>query len=137
MNCKTLDIDKAEAYTLKWQTENKNKHCSAFLIPATDLICSLTEMGIIKDGVVDENNLDTAGVRAYMAIDSSIKEGYGEKLVLVGTVDVGGVHRDIVEGEKGGYAAALGITMDGSGAFDFTSPCPNDCDDDSPLNHNV
>ncbi len=104
-------------------------------------------------------------IRAYMAIDESIvtgidsryppgserdqalkDAGWGEKLLIVGTekttqVNKQGniIYRDIVQDETDGSGGAhrypSGITLNGSGVYDFTNPCPNDCDDDSPLNH--
>lgn len=104
-------------------------------------------------------------IRAYMAIDESIitgiegkyppgagrdaalkDAGYGEKLLVVGTektttVNKQGniIYRDIVEDETNGsggtYRYPSGIILNGSGVYDFTNPCPNDCDPNSPLNH--
>ncbi|MEP0264107.1 hypothetical protein [Dokdonia sp.] len=104
-------------------------------------------------------------IRAYMAIDETIitdidnryppgagrdqaikNAGYGEKILVVGTektttVNRQGeiIYRDIVKDEKnsdgGTYRYPSGITLNGSGVYDFTAPCPSNCDDDSPLNH--
>jgi hypothetical protein len=74
-----------------------------------------------------------ADLRAYVGIDvTDLTNGYGEKLVIVGTVKNGTIHSDIVEG---GTYPASGITRNGSGAYDLTKPCPNNCDDLSPLFH--
>jgi len=136
----------------KWQKENDGVHCSAFLIPVPDLIDTLKEMGIIDSSgkVISTNEVDPR-IRAYMAIDEEkAKEpGFGEKLVIVGTEvrkDARGnyikneygeiIHFDIVEGERNSFDAVTSLASPtGSGAFDFTLPCPNNCDPDSPLNH--
>jgi len=146
-----IPIDCAKKWTAKWQAENAGVHCSAFLIPVPDLIATLKEMGIIdSDGNVVSNEEPQPKIRAYMAIDEAkVKEaGFGEKLVIVGTEvrkDPNGkgyitnrygeiIHFDIVEGERNSIASAF-TTPTGSGAYDFTQPCPSNCDDDSPLNH--
>ena len=103
-------------------------------------------------------------VRAYMAIDESIitgieskyppgttrdqalkDAGWGEKLLIVGTektskISQGNIiYQDIVEDETDGGGGTAryssGVTLNGSGVYDFTNPCPNDCDPNSPLNH--
>ena len=147
-----IPIECAEKWTAKWQKENKGIHCSAFLIPVPDLINTLKEMGIIDDygNVVSTEDPDPK-IRAYMAIDEAkAKEpGFGEKLVIVGTevrkfrngeyiTNEHGeiIHFDIVEGETNSFDAVASLASpSGSGAFDFTLPCPNNCDPDSPLNH--
>ncbi|MEH6534932.1 MAG: hypothetical protein V7719_00960 [Psychroserpens sp.] len=131
-----VPIKDAEAWTLKWQTENP-KHAKAFLIPVADLLGCMTEMGltISKDanGNLVADKPDT-NVRAYMGVDVNQSEGFGEKLVIVGTVKDGSVHSDIVEG--GSFPKGGGVKLIGSGAYDFTTPCPADCDPKSSLNHN-
>ncbi len=130
---KPIDIKKAKAWTKNWRREKSNT-CKAFLIPVDDLLAVLEEMKIIvplKDGHYQINDRKNAGVRAYGAIDPAVKEGNGEKLLIVGTrIGKDGKHRDLVEGER--YAADL-ATLNGSGVYDFTEPCPNTCDQESPL----
>jgi len=108
-----------------------------------DLIDALEEMNVlVKDhkGRYSLKNVKDAGVRAYMAIDPEEKAGGGEKLLIVGTrIDCNGIHRDIIEGEKPsgckeGEIEAHVAALDGSGVYDFTEPCPNNCDIKSPLN---
>ena len=145
MNCKDIEnpipIECAMQWTANWQDKYDGVHCSAFLVPVEDLIGALTEMGIIKDGkVVKPDTGVTPMIRSYMAIDPEQTEGFGEKLVLVGTEaakDPKGniIYHDIVEGERSD-GLVLTNPPTGSGAFDFTQPCPNFCDPDSPLNHN-
>lgn len=139
MSTETRPIGDAIKWAKNWQTANPNK-CKAFLMPAGDLIGALTEMGIIDaSGQVDATKVDDAGVRAYMAIndtDTSKKNGYGEKLLIVGTtIDCQGVHRDIIEGElpNPNCPNLRPSARTGSGVFDFTAPCPSTCDDYSPL----
>ncbi|SDR83495.1 hypothetical protein SAMN04515667_0792 [Formosa sp. Hel1_31_208] len=130
-----VKLSDAKAWTLKWQNDNPN-HAKAFLIPVADLLMCMTEMGLTisrdKNGnlVADDPN---AQVRTYMGADESQSEGFGEKLVIVGTVKNGAIQSDIVE--NGSFPTDGGAKLIGSGAFDFTKPCPSNCDPKSPLNH--
>ncbi len=147
-----IKIEDAKIWTAKWQNENSN-HCKAFLIPVQDLLGTLSEMGIISidakgniSGSYSDNQNEM--IRSYLAIkpDEVKNPGKGEKLLLVGTInthkkDKNGniIYQDIVEGEgygNGGAAAySNGTSLNGSGVYDFTAPCPNNCDTNSPLNH--
>ena len=147
-----IKIGDAKAWTLKWQNENP-KHCKAFLVPVQDLLGTLSEMGIIQisgTGAITGHYSDVQQekVRAYMAIDPAMvsEPGFGEKLLVVGTekttkVNKDGdiIYEDIVEDERDGSGGVVryssGVTLNGSGVYDFTNPCPNDCDPNSPLNH--
>lgn len=136
----TIKIDDAKQWAENWQTANPN-HCKAFLIPVADLIGCLEEMSVIQykpDGTPVINSTTDQGVRAYMAIDptngTGKSNGYGEKLLVVGTyVDCNNVHRDIIVEEKANSCKTKPPTPTGSGVYDFTDPCPNTCDDNSPL----
>lgn len=141
MSKNEVKLKPAKNWAKNWQQKYK-KECKAFLMPAIDLIEALEEMNVLvkqKDGHYSIQNVDSSGVRAYMAIDEDIQEGRGEKLLIVGTkVDCNGIHRDIIEGEKpsGCDACEVDATvaeLEGSGIFDFTAPCPTTCDDKSPL----
>ncbi len=138
MSTKTISIDNAKAWAYNWQSAN-TKHCKAFLIPAEDLIGALTESGIIDaSGTVVNNKVDAGAVRAYMAIDPSngtdVSNGYGEKLLIVGTVkDRADIYRDIIIDEKQDGTDENDNQRIGTGIFDFTTPCPSTCDENSPL----
>ena len=134
-----ITIDQAKKWTATWQTNNP-KNSKAFLIPTTDIISLFKELNVlvlVSHGnlIINNNsNMDVA-IRAYLAIGpSEEKEETGqdeEKLVLVGAVAVNGEYQDQVEETKN----KLQVTLSGSGAFDFTKPCPKFCDPKSPLNH--
>ncbi|MFT5891337.1 MAG: hypothetical protein ACI9Y7_001438 [Dokdonia sp.] len=151
INDDLITICEAKTWTEKWQTENPN-HCKAFLVPIQDLLGTLSEMGIIKidDGEISGKFDETKDemIRSYLSInpDEVKNPGKGEKLLLVGTVNTGKedgngniVYQDIVAEEKSGEEAQVtypsGVTLDGSGVFDVTRPCPNQCDPNSPLDH--
>jgi hypothetical protein len=134
MSNKSNEITLAQAveWTTLWREKNST-NCKAFLIPAQDLTAVLKEMGILtlENGVyiLDEEKLPNAGVRAYMAIDTNVKEGNGEKILVVGTEVVDGNHKDIINKNSD-------VEMGGSGVYDFSEPCPTTCDLNSPLNSN-
>ncbi len=132
----TITLEDAEKWTKLWQGENPD-HCKAFLIPALDLAELLKEMKILVKHasgsyILDETMLPNAGVRSYLAIDTTNgtgkDNGYGEKLAIVGTTydDKTKVHSDIIKNEKN-------PTSLDSGIYDVTHPCPSDCDSNSPL----
>ncbi len=130
-----IPIANAKTWTKKWQVDNPN-HAKAFLMHVDDLLACITEMGLsisrnAQGHYVCDNS--EAQLRAYLGIDvNNLSQGFGEKLVFVGTVKDGATYKDIVE--DGSYPTK-GVTRIGSGAFDLTTPCPNDCDTNSSLYH--
>lgn len=144
MKSRPIDINDAIAYAKKWQEENKT-HAKAFLIPSEDLIACLEEMNVLVNdgnGNYTLKDVGNSGVRAYMAIKrpkGDLPSPQTEKLLFVGTkVDCNGIHRDIVEGEKPSgcndkKVDTQVLNLNGSGVYDFTEPCPNVCDPNSPL----
>ncbi|WP_299208317.1 hypothetical protein [uncultured Dokdonia sp.] len=159
MSTKTISFEDAVADTDLWQKLNPD-HAKAFLIPTDDLLSALAEMdvitidpttGNITGNTAASNNQD---VRAYMGIDTTIyanygngkdpKEfkanGYGEKLLIVGTMAnplVPSSDIDVMYDEKNRvtYPPGNRFNINGSGIYDFTRPCPNECDPTSPLYH--
>jgi len=132
----TVTLNEAKEWTKLWQGNNPD-HCKAFLIPAEDLTAILKEMNILKQQpngtfILDETKLTNAGIRSYLAIDTANgtkkDNGYGEKLVIVGTTydDKTKVHSDIIKNPQD-------PTSLDSGIYDFSEPCPNTCDQSSPL----
>ncbi|MEM5563696.1 hypothetical protein WNY78_01200 [Psychroserpens sp. AS72] len=129
----TRTIEEAKRWTKKWRTKHP-KISKAFRIPADDLVACLNEMGVKfstdsngKIQIVPEKY--EPSVRAYLAIDDQD----GEKLLIVGTTTENGtLYKDIVKDEKK-LTADGDPSPNGSGVYDFTVPCPNDCDPGSPL----
>ncbi|WP_299181329.1 hypothetical protein [uncultured Aquimarina sp.] len=131
----TVKSDVAAEWTAAWRKQCPD-NCKAFLIPAVDLIEVLNEMGILGNKAAakaqkkaSKNKLD---VRAYMAIGSEDGGPVEERLLIVGTQEIDGVYRDIINGKIDGKSVGL---SDGpsSGIYDVTSPCPPVCDNNSPL----
>ncbi|MBO6605638.1 hypothetical protein [Psychroserpens sp.] len=130
-----ISIADAKAWTKKWQDDNPN-HAKAFSISIDDLLACISQLGLTitknANGIYESDDAN-AKIRAYMGIDvNNLSEGFGEKLVYVATVLDNGSYKDVVE--DGSYPAS-GIRRNGSGAFDFTNPCPNYCDKNSSLYH--
>ncbi len=132
-----IPLKQAKAWAKTWQ--EMNPECAkAFLIPISDLVNALIEMGIAKrntDGGFEVKEVPNAAVRAYLGMnpdptERSLKNGYGNKLYIVGTRKEGDIYKDLVVDDQPS-PAAVGLT--GSGIFDFTKPCPSDCDPGSPL----
>ncbi|MBL4604178.1 MAG: hypothetical protein JKY02_00485 [Flavobacteriaceae bacterium] len=147
-NNNQITLEHAEEWTALWRKKCPD-NCKAFSIPVQDLVNVLKEIGVIREAgntglyMVDEKT--TNGVRAYMAIDPKEEAGGGEKLLLVGTqpqMNRGGkiVQRDIINGklDNKGHRVTQGNTdltaaEPNTGIFDFTQPCPDFCDPESPL----
>ncbi len=159
MSTKTILFEDATADTALWQKLYPD-HAKAFLIPTGDLLGMLAEMEIIAidpaTGNITGNssNANNQEIRAYMGIDTTIysnygggkdpvkfkENGYGEKLIMVGTMAdpfSRGSDIDVMRDQKNNktYPPGARYTIEGSGIYDFTRPCPSDCDPNSPLNH--
>ncbi len=110
----TISLSTAKKWAKKWRKEegtyNKHHECKAFNIPLIDLKEVLGETGVVS-------------VRAYLGIDDNDVE----KLMFVG-VDKNG--KDMLPKKSEG----LENSEEGDDIYDFTEPCPDLCDDESPLN---
>lgn len=134
----SISIEHAEAWTKNWQKLFPN-HCKAFLIPIPDVMNLLEELGILKnnkDGTYESLNKPehkNMGIRAYMALGDMDGDGnLEERLVMVGAIKN---NEDIFIDQVADRKDAANVALSGSGAFDFTSPCPNECDPKSSLFH--
>ena len=148
-----VKLSDAELWTKIWRIACPT-NCKAFSIPVQDLVGVLKEIGVlVRDPdnkelySIDESTIN--GVRAYMAIDPNESNGGGEKLLIVGTHPVKDqktgktVQRDIINGKIDNKGPVIyhptyltdveGDDDDKTGIYDFTNPCPDVCDDDSPL----
>lgn len=124
MEKKPIPVDKISLKTAKkWAKEwrddeasyNKYFECRAFTIPLIDL------KEVIGEGAV--------AARAYLGVEKTKVEGetvFIEKLMFVG-VDANG--KDMI-------SSSDGETLDDGpgGIYDATQPCPEVCDNSSPLN---
>lgn len=132
MSTPTIPINDAQDLTKNWQDKNKD-FAKAFLIPINDILACINESGValeIVDGKISTVNPDE-NVRAYVGVKDSHK-AQDEKLLIVATFKEGGNYIDIC---KNGANPPAGRKLYGSGVFDFTKPCPNECDRNSPLYH--
>ncbi len=133
-----IPLSEAELWTTIWRRACRD-NCKSFLLHIEDLMGVLTEMGVLKREGKSNNYKYIEGtnrdVRAYMAIDPKRGlPGNGEKVLLVGTKKFPNpkkpgkfIYRDILDGatwlEEG----------ENTGVYDFSRPCPDMCDEDSPL----
>jgi len=124
----TRTLQEGKDWTKNWQTKHKTTS-KAFRIPADDLVACFNEMKISFTIDAATNKLqivpDTynAAIRGYMAIDDKGEE----KLLIVGTSTSDGIH----------YKDLTSDTAGNSTIYDFTTPCPADCDRSSILNHDI
>lgn len=119
---KKITLQTAIDWTKQWRSVesdyNKYNELNAFLIPIQDIQGVLAEMGA--------NPGDDAYIRAYLGVDPDTNE---EKLIIVGTKkDEEGVYRDMLP------VALNKAEGNVNSVWDFTRPCPPNCDDSSDLN---
>jgi hypothetical protein len=97
----------------------------AILIPIDDLM-AIVEKYTITDA--DGNTHNTlSGVRAYFAVKVTDMDLDDDVTALIVAVDKNG--KDIINTSKG----LLGEDDEDSEIYDFTRPCPDICDPESPL----
>ncbi|MGJ8743480.1 hypothetical protein [Polaribacter sp.] len=120
----TITLKTAKKWAKRWRKKESNYNSynklNAFNIPKIDLIEVLQEDGV-------------ASIRAYLGVEKFVNKDtgekiYQEKLMIVG-VDVHG--KDMLSVDRSGKALIAG---NGSEIYDFTNPCPDSCDTESPLN---
>ena len=140
-----ITVTKAVEWTTLWRVACPN-NCKAFLIPIEDLMGVLEEMKVLTPVDGEKNTFKykeghNNDIRAYMAIDPKFGQSGAspeEKVLLVGTEkekkDGKTIYRDIIKGKYDPCNLSDGDDGPQSGVFDFTEPCPNLCDDESPLN---
>ena len=117
---KTIDEPTAIAWTSAYRgrmAAGTPRNTKAFLIPVADLL------GVAAK-IMNEGGAPMA--RAYLAWDADKNQ---EKLVIVGTTQAAG-H---TPGTKI-YLDMLPSRNPATNIYDFTEPCPQACDDTSPLN---
>ncbi|WP_298893007.1 hypothetical protein [uncultured Psychroserpens sp.] len=124
----TRTLQEGKDWTENWQSKHKTLS-KAFRIPVEDLVACFNEMSL--DFTIDASTKKLQVVpgtydfslRGYLGIDYAGEE----KLLIVGTETTDGkLYKDIT-------------TVDGgqSAIYDFTTPCPNDCDTGSLLYHKI
>ena len=97
----------------------------AILIPIDDLLAIVQKYTTVDD----EGNVKSTlkGVRTYFAIKATDQNLTDEVTALVVAVDLQG--NDIINTTVG-----VGLGEEGgSEIYDFTTPCPTECDPESPL----
>ena len=142
-----IPIDEAKTLARTWQGRNQTR-AKAFLVPVADLLECFKEMGIARyddqtgNYIIHQNVPHDIRVYSGTVNDPTYwpdpNKGYGDKLLLVGTWwDANKKqHVDIIDRGDGHHNNTAGGPPPpiGSGVFDFTHPCPSECDPSSPLN---
>ena len=106
-----INLTDAKRFAAKWRqvegTYNAHHELHAFVIPTVDLQELLAE--------------NPSAVRAYLGVDDLGEE----KLMFVGTT---------YNEETDTYVDNVPLSKVSDGIYDFSRPCPNLCDKESPLN---
>lgn len=143
---KPIDICQAREEAKQWQSMNGTR-AKAFLVKTGDFLECMKEMGIASydagTGNYTVHEKVGSDLRIYMGtkIDKTTwtdpKEGYGNKLLIVGTTYDSKTKKwsDIIDRTSmcptmPGYRPTDPVlgSPTGSGVYDFTVPCPNECD---------
>lgn len=96
----------------------------AVLIPIADILQIIDKYQYIDEDGVTRNEL--RGVRAYFAVKQGDQDLPDDVTALIVPVDLKG--NDIVKDPELGLGGA-----DETEIYDFTKPCPDMCDPESPL----
>jgi hypothetical protein len=110
-----IPLKEAQKWAKRWAKKegdyNKHHELHAFLIPKVDLL------EVLIEGV--------DAVRAYIGVD----DNNVEKLMIVGTKydPITNIYVDMITVGAGNVKAQQ------DDIYDFTRPCPTDCDPSSPL----
>ena len=113
----SIALSDACRYTRRWREAGNS--IKAFTIDTQELTDIITELGV-------KHMKEVKQVRVYFGIKDDNKEA----LVLVGVDEFG---NDITSFMKPESAAKVEGEEE-SGTYDFTRPCPDTCDEESPLN---
>jgi len=118
----TIPLDEAETLTQNWRsfiapqaiTPDPNSYIHAFYIPMDDIV------------QLANFHTEAIAVRAYLCMENTT-DPMTAKVVLVPVSEKG---TDILSTH---VPATDGSTVEVSSIYDFTQPCPQACDFDSPL----
>lgn len=98
----------------------------AILIPIDDLLAIIQKYVTVDDEGNVRSNLK--GVRTYFAIKPTDHDLPDEVTALVVAVDLKG--KDLI---NTGNGVGVGPDEEETDIYDFTAPCPTECDPESPL----
>ena len=98
----------------------------AILIPIADILAIVSKYQTITPK--GDITVALKGVRAYFAVNKDDEDLPDDITALIVPVDLKG--NDIINTPAG---IGLGEDEGGSEIYDFTTPCPSECDVDSPL----
>ncbi len=129
LNIPTVSVPEAKARVERFRRQlvdqvPESNIPRAILIPIADLLAIIDKYQFIDDNGVTRNEL--RGVRAYFAVKQGDQDLPDDVTALIVPVDLRG--KDIVSDGN-----SLGEEGDDTDIYDFTTPCPTECDVDSPL----
>lgn len=129
INVPTIPLPEAKARVTRFREQMINAKVFNEAIPRAILIPIDDLMAIVeKYSKIDQNGDITSelkGIRAYFAVKETDKELPNDVTALIVAVDKQG--NDIIP-------TSDAITEEeGSEIYDFTQPCPSECDPSSPL----
>ncbi|MFA6277694.1 MAG: hypothetical protein WC622_13140 [Pedobacter sp.] len=131
INVPTIPLNAAIARVTRFREQLSKQASEATVIPRAILIPINDLMAIIEkySSVDDEGNVTNSlqGVRAYFAVKLTDEKLDDDITALIVAVDKNG--KDIIPTTDTG----LGNPGDDSEIYDFTKPCPDVCDPESPL----
>ena len=114
----SIALSDACRYTRRWREAGNT--IRAFTIDKQELLDIIDELGV-------KHQKEIKQVRVYFGIKDDEKEA----LVLVAVDEFG---NDITSFMKPGETTQKVEGEEESGTYDFTRPCPDTCDEGSPLN---
>lgn len=130
INTPTIPVKEAVARVTRFRDQLINQVPEAnipraVLIPINDLLAIVEKYSVVDDDGNIRNSL--SGVRAYFAVKETDTDLPDDITALIVPVDLKG--NDIVSTKVG----LPGDDDDDSEIYDFTKPCPDQCDPESPL----
>jgi hypothetical protein len=96
----------------------------AVLIPIDDLLAIIERYSAVDENGNVHNTLQ--GIRAYFAVKATDKDLDNDITALI--VPVNKLGNDVITTKVG-----VGDDEDDTEIYDFTKPCPSECDEESPL----
>jgi hypothetical protein len=117
----TLSIDDAKARITEFKTKIQNANWNPNIMKTQACHIAHADMSNLKDLNVD-------GIRCYFGVRTDPKQKKEVlTLIVVGTRTLlNGTHEDVLFDRNGNSAI-----------FDFTTPCPDTCDPNSPLHFDL
>lgn len=130
INTPTIPVKMAKARVKRFREQFKadvpeSNIPRAILIPINDVLAIMEKYTVVD--AEGQSHISLSGLRAYFAVKLADQELDDDVTALIVAVDKHG--KDIINTTED----ELGGGDDGSEIYDFTKPCPDVCDPESPL----